>query len=109
MTKDFKSQREHLNEVVSIYPKTFENAKGKLYCKHCSKSFEFTIKHGKQNAIRHYKMHQKNKQTSSIQVSIVQSIEESKESSNNPLFTDITKWMVESNLSLAKLDDKKFT
>ena len=50
MPKVFKSQREHLNEIASTYPKTFENVKGKLYCKHCSKSFQFTIKHGKQNA-----------------------------------------------------------
>ena len=39
-----------LNEIVFKYSKTYENIGGKkpLYCKHCSKSYGFTEKHGKQ-------------------------------------------------------------
>jgi hypothetical protein len=101
-----KSLESKLNEFVLTYPKSFENVHGKLFCRHCSKTFDFTHQHVSSNGL----VHLKNKQTNSVQSSIVQSMEKRQESPQVKQYSqDITKWMSENDIPFNKLKEDKFT
>jgi len=115
MPKQKSSLKSKISAIIKKYPKELEvsrDGKGndKLMCKLCVQEITFDDSHGSNSVNMHFrtKKHQKNKdcKTNGFQQEFIDNSFKNSEENliKNEFFADITKWFIEADIPLNKLE-----